>query len=815
MIKKPYALYLIVFMLIASCSTKKNTFKNRNYHKLTAWFNTLFNGQEAMDRQLKELRDSHEDNYFETLTVNPYDEFQVNDNPEIIEAPQPPRGSGIGSRLATGNLLGDQANSTRAGFEKAEEKALKAISNHAMIIRNEEKNKLMARAYLMLGQARYYQGKPFQALDALEQVKRLPFDKHTSTAAFYTALANLQAGNTFAATKTLDELYKNDDLDKQLIADVAKEYAWLYYEEGDLASALNGLDRAIEYSRSKKERARLNYIQGQVLTELGRLDEANEKFKRAAKLKPGFEMEARAQVFAAMNYDPMVHNYQDYRKQITDAYETGTYETYRNEFLYALGKIEEKRDSIQLAEKAYLQALREEQSDPRFRAETYTALGDIKFKKNDYVYAAAYYDSAVSVIPEGNRSVEITQFRDNLNRVMDKYYLVKRNDSILRLVNMPAGEQKIYFQNYIDKLKEMDAKKAEEEVQLEETTTNFLVNVNNQSSSLFGLSQGGKFYFYTNAAKNNGETEFKKVWGNRRLTDNWRLSSSGMTTIEQKKAELTGSTNLNNPRRYDIDFYLEQIPTQPRKIQNLKVERDTVELSLGLDYADQFKNNKRATTTLEHLVNTPPQDEDVLLRAYYNLYRINVEENPSLSDVYKQKILNDFPHTIYAEYILNPQSDFTESNEPEVLALYTSAYEAYQEEEYDEVRSVTEKAAAVYPNAEIMAKFLMLNAFVDAKVLGRDAYIEALERIILLYPTKEEGIRAKELLQGLKNDAQQTKEQLKTPEKEVKPKPIPSTPQREPQNEVQQNRIREIRKDKTIRPVRKPIGNSLGGELNP
>lgn len=737
---------------------------------MTAWFNTMFNGQEAMDKRLEEMESSHQDNYFETLSVNPYDEFKIADKTDVIEAPDD---GGWAESLMGGNLNGGASESSRAGFEKAEEKALKVIANHSMIIKGEERNKMISRAYLMLGQARYYQGKAFQALDALEQVKRLPFDKYKPIAEYYMALANIQAGNKFGAANILDKLYQNNELDKQLIANIAKEYAWLYYEDGDLISALNGLDRAIEFSRSKKERARLNFIQGQLLSKLGRLDEANAKFNEAYKLKPGFEMEARAMVFSILNFDPKIHSYQSFNNQVEKLYNTGTYEKYRNEFLYALGKVEEKRDSVQLAERIYKEALLEKESSPRFRAETYAALGDLKMNKEDYVYAKAYYDSANSVVPAGSRKEEIQKLSNNLKNVIDKYYLVKRNDSILKLTKMAPDARTDYFKKHIEKLKEIDAKKAEEKASSVEETK-FLTDLDNKNGFFQNTGNQRTFYFYSNSAKINGQSEFKKLWGNRSLKDNWRLSNSGEISIEQKKAELTGNVGLNNPRRYDVDFYIEQIPVDVVEIQNLKQERDTVELSLGVDYIEQFKNVKRATETLEHLVNTPPMDDEVLLKAYYNLYRINVSKNKSLSDKYKNLVLNKFPNSIYAEYILNPQVDFTVGNDTEIVEMYKKAYEAYKDGKYDEVKALTQSAFDRNQKAEIIAKFMFLNANIDAKLKGKEAYMEALERIAVLYPEKEEGIRAKELIAKLSGDKKENKadNSNKTPIKKKEDKKV-------------------------------------------
>lgn len=717
---------------------------------MTSWFNALFNGQVAMDQRLQELRTAHKDDYFDVLRVDPYDEFEVNMNPTNITVKEPQNeGVRFMGRAAGGEFL-ENENSNLSGFEKAEEKALKVIENHSMMIRGQERNRLIERAYLMLGQARYYQGKPFQALDALQYAQNLQFDKHEKEAQYFAALAQIQAGNKYAAAEILDPMYNNEELDKTMKANVAKQLAWLFYKENDLESALNGLDRAIEFTKSKDEEARLNYIQGQLLTKLGRIDEANDKFFRAYKLKPGFEMEARAQVAAALNFDPLSHNYADYRSRMMKMYNTGTYETYRNEFLYALGKIEERRDSIKLAEKTYLKALKEEQSDPRFRAETFAAMGDLKFAQSDYVYAGAYYDSAVTAISEGKRKEELTLFRDNLRAVMDKYYLVQRNDSILRIAAMSDTDRNKFFEDYISDLKTRDELKRQEE---EEQITEFLTQTKRSSFSNSFEDNSGKFYFYSANAKSNGESEFRRIWGDRQLTDNWRLSSAGSSVADQK-AELTGTASANDPRRYELDFYLEQLPKTAIALKNLKVERDTTELSLGLDYYDKFKDRRLATSTLEHLISTPPDSEDVLLKSYYNLYRINKEENPVLSEKYKELVLNEFPNTIYAEFILNPQQDFSEENSPEVLALYDEAFKAYKEEDFALVKEKAETSFAQYPMAKINAKFALLNAYADAKLSGEDAYRASLERILILYPGTAEADHAQKLLNLLNGKTQ-------------------------------------------------------------
>lgn len=738
MFRKIILSLVIVFVSLSSCSTRKNSLKNRAYNQMTSWFNTLFNGQQAMDGKLKELSEAHEDDYFTILPIEPYGEFSTDASAKTIEAPTNTNPS-LFKRATKGNLI-NKDNSSLSGFEKAEEKALKVIAKRSMIFKGEERNKVIARAYLMLGQARYYQGKPFQALDALQQVEGMDFDKNKPMAKYFMALAQIQAGNKYAAAEILDKLYKDEELKKKTMSVVASKYAQLFYEEGNYESAINGLSKAIENTKNKKQRARLYFIQGQMLSEIEDYALANEKFKKAYKLKPGFEMEARAKLAIALNFQNETDNYLDFIDLLDKAKKTGTYEKYLNEFLYAQGQIEEKRDSIRLAELDYLAALRQPISSPRYRAETYAALGKIKFNQSDYVYANAYYDSAVSVIPNSPRKEELSKLSKNLDKVMEMHYLVLRNDSILNIAALSPADQKELFELHIENLKKQD-----EERRLQEEQEATVFKTENKISS-FGNSFGdsGKFYFYSTTAKSNGENEFKRIWGNISLKDNWRTGGASATSIEQQKAELTGQADLNNPRRYDVDYYLEKIPSKAQQ-NDLKQERDTVELALGIAYIDDLKDAKLAEKTLTHLMDSPPRENETKLEALYQLYRIYANDNEAEAEKYKAAILKDFPKSLYAQYLKNPSMNLSDTNSPEALALYKSTYDAYKEKDYKTVFAQVEVADNQFSDQPIIPKFALLKALSLGQQKDKEAYLKALNEVSIKYKDTEEAAFAKKL----------------------------------------------------------------------
>lgn len=746
---KKKIIFLVCLGLITACSTKKDTFKNRTFHSATAWFNTLFNAEKEMDKKIDELEFNYKDNYSEILPVDP--------RPEVVEEELPEEFiQNMAGNLRPGKgTSGSSSNQPPAtGFDLVEKKALKAIEKHSMLIQGRERNKEMAHAYLVLGKARYNKGKGFEALEAFNYMQnRLPYHKkYTPEARLYSALANLQVGNDYEGQKILNNLYKDGGYKKKMTENISKYYAEFLIKNKKYEDAIDALDKTIEKTKSKKRKARYYFIEAQLYSLLGDQNNAGETYTKVYKLRPGFEMEVKSQLGIAANFDPEKNSYNSYKEHLLDVSKNGNYLSRKNEFYYAIGDIAVKANKIDDAKKYLKESFKGPESDPYVRGLAYERYADIEFDEGNYVYASAYYDSAVAIAPYQKDIDRITERSNSLNFLMQKYYLVKKNDSILKIANMTPGEREGFFGDYIAKLKIEDAKKQK---QIEEESTVFQTQ---QKGGGFGSSfeGGGTFYFYNTNAKSQGQNDFKRIWGNIRLGDSWRVSAGGSMSLEEKEAELLGQTGTQDPRRYELDFYLEQIPTSQSELNKLKIQRDTAELSLGIGYFDLFKNDKTATKALEHLISTPPKEQTTEAQAYYQLYRINDKAgNEAKREEYKNLILSKYPNSIYAQFILNPEVNYITPTTEEALSYYEETYFLYKDEQFDEVKSRTQTAIEKYPTEIIIAKFALLNALAIGKTESRENFINALELITVAYQNTEEADKAQEildLLNGVKRE---------------------------------------------------------------
>lgn len=743
---KKKLLALVCLTLVMSCSTKKDTLINRGYHRSTAWFNTLFNAEEALEKKLNELEYSYKDNYSEILPVDPRPEIKEGDltDDEIaaLAGSFKPRG-GVGAPNS------QDKESPKTGFDLVEQKAIKAIENHSMMIGGKERNKAMTRAYLILGKARYNKGKGFEALDALNfQQTRLPFHKkYTPEGRVYLALAHIQTGNLYEGQRILETMNKDDGYKKDIQELIAKTYAQNLIENGEYERALELLDKAIKNAGNNKRKARYYFIEGQLYSLMGMQNEAGEAFMKVYNMKPGFEMEVKSQLAIAQNFDPEKNSYSKYKDYLLDIAKKGNYVSRKNEFLYAIGDMAVKANKLGDARKYLKQSFEGPASDPYIRAKAYETYANLEFDEGNYVHASAYYDSALAVAPYPKDIERITKRSTSLKTLMEKYYLVKRNDSILKLANMSDEERTKFFGDFIAKLKIEDAKRQK---QMEEEATIFQTQMGKGGGSFDLGGSGGTFYFYNTSTKSSGQNEFRRIWGNIKLVDNWRSSAGATMSLEEKQAEMLGQVDTQNPRRYELDYYLEQIPTKPAELSKLKIERDTAELSLGIGYYDLFKNAKTATATLEHLLSTPPKDPSTEAQAMYQIYRINnKEENLAKAEEFKNMILSKYPNSIYAEYILNPEVNYITPTTQEALDLYEATYQLYKDNKFEEVKKNMKIALEKYPSEIIIAKFSLLNALAIGKTEGRENFMTALELITVAYQNTEQAKKAQEILDYL------------------------------------------------------------------
>ena len=720
---------LCVTILVVSCSRKKDKFINRNFHAVTAEFNALYNGYNALEQGRQTLNESYADSYWDVLPIERMQIFE-----EIV-------------------LPGQSKNEN---FNRAEEKAAKAIQKHSITIEGKEKNPQMDEAYLLLGKSRYFDQRFIPALEAFNYILyKYPASDKINQAKIWREKTNIRLDNDDLAIKNLKRLLKQEELEGQDLADATSMLAQAYLNTKSVDSAITQLEIASQAAKSNDERGRYRFIQGQLYNQLGYKDSANIAFDKVIELNrktPRIYM-ISAHLEKVKNFDFENGNKLEVTELLAELEENRENRPFLDKIYHQIGEYHRGNESDSLATEYYNKSLRTNSRDKQLKARNYEILGDMNFDESIYRTAGEYYDSTMtSLVVDSKPFRIIKRKRDNLEDVIYYEAIAQVNDSILNLVNLSDADRLAYFGTFIEKLKAKAEKQSKKEEAAEAIKRNSgLVTVNKAIGANVkrgAPNQAAAFYFYNPTTVAYGKTEFVKIWGDRPNEDNWRWSSKG------KSGSFGGVSNIDilasalDDEKFDPQFYMSKIPSEEKEIDSISNERNYAYYQLGLIYKEKFKEYELAKNKFQNLLQSNP-DEKLVLPSKYNLYKIYelLGENDEAS-IAKNEIIKNYPESRYATILANPElvSDRDE-NSPE--SLYEALYIQHENQDYLDVISKSEDYINRFDGEPIVPKLELLKATATGRLYGYEPYKEAINALAVTYANTEEGKQAQNIQNNL------------------------------------------------------------------
>lgn len=714
-----FSVLLSVFILVG-CSRKKDKALNRGFHALTTKYNVLYNGNLAYESGKNALIESFSDNYWEVLPVE---------------------------RMEVKEDLFLPGKSKNPDFERAEEKAVKAIQKHGMNIGGREKNQQTDEAYLLLGKARYFDQRFVPALEAFNYILyKHPTSDKINHARIWREKVNIRLENTDLAIKNLKRLIKLEELSKQDVSDANAMLAQAYLNNKHLDSAIAPIKLAVENTKNKEIRGRLGFIKGQIYNKLGYKDSANIAFDEIIKLKRKtlWIYYVNAQVSKARSFDFDKGNKQEYSEYLTKLSEDREYRPYLDKIYNLMAVYHKNTTSDSLANVYYNRSLRKGTSDTYLQSLNYRALAEYQFDATNYKSAGAYYDSTMTKLKLNSKEYRFfRKKKDNLEDVIAYEDMAKRNDSILKVLNYSDDERITYFEKHITVLKEKEAAEeaAKAEALVAANTNSFLPNSGGKQS------KGSAFYFYNSTTVAYGKEEFRKLWGNRTLEDNWRIKNKNIVipTDDEDKLENAEVVKEEVKDIYTPEYYIAQLPTTEKQKDSVVTKRNFAYYQLGLIYKQKFKEYSLAGKRLEKLITFNP-NERLALPAKYQLYKIYTELESNKRERIKQDIIANYSDSRYAEILRNPDASLTFS-EGSPKVVYEKLYKQFENQEFELVAEQLEKYIIQFDGDEMLPKYELLKAVVSGKIEGFEAYKKGVNYVALNYPNAEEGKSAQTLLQ--------------------------------------------------------------------
>lgn len=715
---------------IGACSTKKNGWTRRAFHNVTCHYNVYWNGMMSLDEGAKELQNSVIDDYSRILRVYNYGDKK-------------------------------QAQRIFPKMDRTIKKASIGIQRHGMYFGGKEQIKWIDDSYLMMGKAHFYKYDHVSARRVFDYVAKNFQDEPIHYEAYlWLAKTHIESERFEKAEATLNLLQSKFDA-KDFPVEVERQLplvlADFYIAQEQYGNSYSYLERALELNNKKYIVTRVEFILGQLNQMEGDFDAATAHFKRVVKKNPDYVMAFEAKMNMAETYASESGDSKGINKILNKMLKEIRNEEFKDQIYYALAEVAKKDANDTLAIHYLRLSVSSSIKNNIQKTKSSLEVADMFFERSNYVNAQAYYDTAVSVLPTDYPDYEAIKHKAGvLSILVDQALIIKVQDSLQRLSRMDTTELYAFIDKKIEDYVAAEELKREEEEYLAGGGGTQFVNMNTMGRQNSSLGSG-EWYFYNTATLSFGYSEFKKKWGNRKLEDNWRLSDKRMMMQSPDEdisdtsdtLEIKTSSISSNP--IDRNFYLSGIPNTPDKIAESDKQIIEAFSKLGFIYLMELNDTINAKDTYLEFQERYPEN-DFRLKSWHALYKIyKGQNNTGEMYYYKNLILTNYPESIIAKVIINPNY-YTQLEEQKQKAsdLYMRTYEAFNNEKYYRVITYSNKGIKLYPDdTAIMPRFMYLRALSLGKVDTHDTLYASLDSLIVNYPNSSVTPRAEALLRIL------------------------------------------------------------------
>ncbi|MCF2658430.1 hypothetical protein JQM83_04400 [Parabacteroides distasonis] len=754
--------------LLWSCSTKKNTKATRFYHAFNSRYNIYFNGKTAFDEALKAMQDGYKENYSDQILMYP-----------ISAQPK-------------------EKQTTGGPFDRAIEKGNKAIKLHSIKAKppkkpgwkndpkqrawqeQEEYNPFLKHCWLLVGEAQFYNADFLQASATFSYIARhyAGDEEMVAEARLWQARSYAEMGWFYEAEDILSKLNTNG-IPKKNLNQYAAVYADYLIKEKRFEDAIPYLKTAIKAEKNGKQRARMRYLLGQLYADQELDGLAYQAFQQVIRSNPPYELEFAArirqtEVFAGRDYQKVVKTLKRMAKSQKN-------QEYLDQVYYALGNVYLNRADTTNAITYYQLGIDSSKQNGMDKALCQIKLGDLYFQMRDYIHAQPCFSGALAGIQKEYKDYpRVSKLSAVLDELVVHAEAVHQQDSLQALAKMPEAERLAVIDKAIADLikqEEEEKKQAEKEAYLADqeakgtgidrpgTETNAIV--------LPTGSNGSTFYFYNPQTVAQGKTQFQKKWGRRTLEDNWRRKKKELTTFndpaDTEMADAAMETDLGAEGQalptdslesgmdpvaaddpHQREYYLQQLPFTQEDIDASNVIIIDGLYNMAMIYKDKLEDLSLSVEGFEELERRFPENEH-LLESYYQVYLIALRtHDEALAAAYKQKLIDKFADSDYAVAIADPNYEYNIRMMDAVQdSIYEQTYTAYLADDTTLVRRNYQQVSEKYPLANLLPKFMFLEALTYVQAGDPEGFKAALKALLEKYPKADVSELAGEMLKGV------------------------------------------------------------------
>ena len=755
---------IAMVVLLAACSNKTNTARSRFWQSFTTKYNVYFHGKTNYDEQEKLTLEGYEDDYSQHLYMHP---AEARSNPK---APQP-----------------------SGSFDRTIEKMEKAITKHSIKkkpkrksgkgrdpkyqewLSRDEYNPYLHNAWYMLAKAQYMKGDFLDAAATFRYIARhFTWKKDlVQECQVREALCYCAMGWPIEADNVLSHVHLEEITNKRVRALANAAFADYYIKLQQPEEAIPYLAQAVKGFKGN-EKVRMNFLLGQLYEDVGDKHNAYLAYKQAGSSSGStYRTKFNARIKQSAVYEGA--NIASEVKALKRMTRYDRNKEYLDQVYYAIGNLYLSHGDTANAVENYKLAAEKSTRNGVDKAISQLTLGGIYFDQRQYDEAQPCYAEAIPLVNDDYPNYKMLKKRSD---VLDELAVYSQNvtlqDSLLKLSQMTPSEQLAVIEKIIEDLKKKEKEEAEnaarEEYLAQQNAKGSPLGDKGNAPSQFTINTDDSWYFYNTVTKNNGKTQFQKLWGSRKLEDNWRRRNKSTFSFNDEEADsamqaLADSVVVNeNGDTVKVDpealkraedphyaeYYLKQIPKTEEEIQASHEIIQEGLYNMGTILKDKMEDYDAAAYEFNQLLERYP-DNTYRLDVYYSMYMMFMR-NGQVADAepYRDSILTQFPESKYGMAMQDPNYiENLKNMNLDQENMYENAYANYLASNYPGVHEAYAEMMRKYPLSKIMPKFMFIDALSYLTEKNHDKFKEVLKDMLQRYPQTDITPVASEIVKQL------------------------------------------------------------------
>ncbi|MFD2145078.1 hypothetical protein [Mucilaginibacter antarcticus] len=114
------------------------------------------------------------------------------------------------------------------------------------------------------------------------------------------------------------------------------------------------------------------------------------------------------------------------------------------------------------------------------------------------------------------------------------------------------------------------------------------------------------------------------------------------------------------------------------------------------------------------------------------------DKNQAKSTEYKNRLLKEFPETLYAKVIIDPDySKKISDSDAQFNEAYNKVYALYSQRQYSQVITQTDALLQSYPGNKMLSQIYYLRAIANGHLQKVEPFRAELQQIVSTYPNDE------------------------------------------------------------------------------